>query len=290
VKRRHRALLELVRPPNVATALADVLAGYAIAGQPAPHALPLLLVSTACLYAGGVVLNDFFDRHLDAVERPERPIPSGRIPAATAAAWGTALLVLGIIAAAWAGPIPALVAAAVAASAVLYDAWAKHSRLAGPANMGLCRGLNLLLGVAAAPPALAAHWPLAMIVVLYIAGVTVMSQGEVHGGRQTPALVATALVGIAAILGAFPAFATGHGRIAASSLAALLVWRTAPVFLRAWRTGLASDVRMAVRAGVLSLVLLDAALAAAYAGMIYAVGIIVVSLAAGRLARAFAVT
>jgi 4-hydroxybenzoate polyprenyltransferase len=73
-------------------------------------------------------------------------------------------------------------------------------------------------------------------------------------------------------------------------LAALLVWRIGPAFVRAWRTGVPRDVRMAVRAGVLSLVLIDAALAAAYAGMIYAVGIIVVSLAAGRLARAFAVT
>jgi 4-hydroxybenzoate polyprenyltransferase len=186
--------------------------------------------------------------------------------------------------------MPALVGAAIAVSAASYDAWAKHSRIAGPAAMGLCRGLNLLLGVSASQPALAGHWPLAIIVVLYIAGVTVMSQGEVHGGGQSRGLAATALVGTAAILSVFPAFAIGHGRIVASSFAALLLWRTGPVFLRAWRTGLPGDVRMAVRTGVLSLVLLDAALAAAYAGMIYAVGIIVVSLAAGRLARAFAVT
>jgi 4-hydroxybenzoate polyprenyltransferase len=290
VKRRNRALLDLVRPPNIATALADVLAGYAIAGQPAHRVLPLLLLSTGCLYAGGVVLNDFFDRHLDAVERPERPIPSGRISAATAAAWGAALLALGIIAAASVGAIPALVAAAIAASALSYDAWAKHRPVAGPLNMGLCRGLNLLLGVAAAPSALVVHWPLATVVVLYIAGVTTLSQGEVHGGRRAQALVATTLVGVAAILSVLPAFAASQGRVAASAFAALLVWRTGPAFLRAWRTGLANDVRLAVRAGVLSLVLLDAALAAAYAGMIYAVGIVVVSLAAGRLARAFAVT
>jgi 4-hydroxybenzoate polyprenyltransferase len=129
-----------------------------------------------------------------------------------------------------------------------------------------------------------------MIVVVYVAGVTVMSQGEVHGGRQAHALAATVLVGIAAVLSTVPAFAAGHGRMLAVLLAALLVWRIGPAFVRAWRTGVPRDVRMAVRAGVLSLVLIDAALAAAYAGMIYAVGIIVVSLAAGRLARAFAVT
>ena len=77
-----RGYLELLRPPNVMTAVADVLAGYAVAGLSNWAALPWLLGATACLYAGGVVLNDFFDRHLDARERPERPLPSGRVPAA----------------------------------------------------------------------------------------------------------------------------------------------------------------------------------------------------------------
>ena len=83
-----RGYLELLRPPNVVTAIADVLAGYAVAGRSNPRALPWLIGATVCLYAGGVVLNDFFDRHLDAVERPERPIPSGRVPASSAAALG----------------------------------------------------------------------------------------------------------------------------------------------------------------------------------------------------------
>ena len=95
-----RAYLELLRPANVVTAVADVLAGYAVAGRANGPALPWLLAATVCLYAGGVVLNDFFDRELDAVERPERPIPSGRVPASRAAVLGAALLAAGIVAAA----------------------------------------------------------------------------------------------------------------------------------------------------------------------------------------------
>ena len=52
-----------------------MLAGYAIAGLGQPERLAWLLVATATLYAGGIVFNDYFDRTLDAVERPERPIP-----------------------------------------------------------------------------------------------------------------------------------------------------------------------------------------------------------------------
>ena len=64
---RAWAYLTLTRPANVVTALADVLAGAAAAGTVA--GLPGLLLSTAALYAGGVVLNDVFD----AVEKqPQR--------------------------------------------------------------------------------------------------------------------------------------------------------------------------------------------------------------------------
>ena len=48
--------LILLRPANVVTALADVVAGFAVAGPTASlSALPWLLVSTAGLYGGGVV-------------------------------------------------------------------------------------------------------------------------------------------------------------------------------------------------------------------------------------------
>ena len=86
--RGYRPYLELLRPANVVTALADVLAGYAVAGLGDRRALYWLLGATACLYAGGVVLNDVFDRDIDRRERPERPIPSGRVSVAAASALG----------------------------------------------------------------------------------------------------------------------------------------------------------------------------------------------------------
>src|SRR5207247_76223 len=80
--------LQLVRPANLLTANADVLAGFAAVGLKNPAALPLLLVATTALYGGGVVLNDVFDARLDAVERPERPLPSGRAAMGGASALG----------------------------------------------------------------------------------------------------------------------------------------------------------------------------------------------------------
>ena len=155
-----RGYLELLRPANVATALADVLAGYAVAARGNFPALPWLLAATACLYGGGIVLNDVFDRKVDAVERPERPIPSGRVKTATAAWIGAALLAGGILAASRATAEAALIAASIAACVLLYDGWSKRYSVVGPVNMGLCRGLNLLLGMAAVPGVVARSWPL----------------------------------------------------------------------------------------------------------------------------------
>jgi 4-hydroxybenzoate polyprenyltransferase len=80
--------LQMMRPANIVTAWADILVGCAIVGFVStqgisvviPNVIPLvwLLLATTGLYGGGVVFNDVFDADLDRIERPERPIPSGR--------------------------------------------------------------------------------------------------------------------------------------------------------------------------------------------------------------------
>src|SRR5207244_765969 len=78
-------LLALLRPPNVFTAVADSAAGLLLARQGGALARdPGLwcLAASACLYLGGIALNDYFDRDVDARERPERPIPAGAVPPA----------------------------------------------------------------------------------------------------------------------------------------------------------------------------------------------------------------
>ncbi len=286
----YRGYLELVRPANVATALADVLAGYAVAGLGNHAALAWLLLSTACLYAGGVVLNDVFDRDIDRTERPERPIPSGRVSVGAASSLGGGLLALGVLAGSLATAAAGMVAAATAASVLLYDAWGKRQGLLGPVNMGMCRGLNLLLGVAAAPPVLAEAWPLALLPLVYIAAVTAVSRGEVHGGRR--GIAAFALISLSAVLAALLTLALRHGggSWAGVGFTVLLAWRVLPAFWGAYRTPEPGPIRHAIRTGVLSLVLLDAVIGATYGGALYSLVIVATGLMAWSLARLFAVT
>jgi len=286
-----RACLELLRPANVVTALADVLAGIAIAGTASRSTWPWLLLATVCLYAGGVVLNDVFDREIDRVERPERPIPSGRVSAGAAAALGGGLLASGIVAAAGANTTAFLVAMAIAACVLLYDAWGKRHAAIGPLNMAMCRALNLLLGIAAVPAALASAWPVASVPLLYIYAVTTISRGEVHGGSSRAAT--SALVILLFSLAGLALIASRAGfehAVPALVLVGALAWRVIPPFLAARQRPAAATIRTAVRRGVLSLVLLDAALAAAFAGPIFAAAVLATGLVAGWLARMFAVT
>jgi 4-hydroxybenzoate polyprenyltransferase len=285
-----RAYLELLRPPNVVTAVADVLAGYAVAGRGHGSRLPFLLGATACLYAGGVVLNDYFDRAVDAAERPERPIPSGRVPANGARTLGSGLLVAGVVLAFAATRAAGGVAIALALCVLVYDAWAKRHAFAGPLTMGICRGLNLVLGMAAVPGAAADHWSLALLSVAYIAAVTMVSRGEVHGGKRAVAAIAVAAVGGVVAALAVVALRSDASPIPALILTAALAWRVGPRFVAVYADPRPAVIRRAVKTGVLSLVLLDAAISAAYAGPVYAAIVLATALVAGSLARLFSVT
>ena len=294
LRRRGRLpLLEfvrLMRPANIITAYADIIAGYAAIGSAQPEKLLILFASTTGLYAGGVVLNDVFDAKLDAIERPERPIPSGVVSLSAAIMFGGALLACGIGLAWWSSSLSGEIALAIAMSAILYDALGKHHALLGPLNMGLCRGLNLLLGLSAAwhPPV--SKWSVAGVTLCYIAGITSLSRGEVRGGTRAGAfMAATWLAGSAAILIALGVY-RGHSAVFAIPFLLLLLFRIAGPLTRAFRSGDPMDIRRAVRAGVLSLIVVDSCITALYAGPLYGVAVLLLYIPAALLSRLFAVT
>ena len=85
--------LLLGRVSNLPTVWTNTLAGATLAGAAvAPGRLTLLAAAFSLLYTGGMYLNDAFDRESDARERPERPIPSGRVRAGSVFAIGFGLL------------------------------------------------------------------------------------------------------------------------------------------------------------------------------------------------------
>jgi hypothetical protein len=144
-----QTLLRLGRVSNLPTVWTNVIAGATIANAAAPL-LDVVVVGLAmtAFYVGGMYLNDFFDREIDARERPGRPIHAGDISAGAVSAIGFALLAIGAALLARFGLLTVVWGLALAAAIVLYDAWHKGNVFA-PVIMGLCRAL-VYLGTGAA--------------------------------------------------------------------------------------------------------------------------------------------
>jgi hypothetical protein len=139
-----QTLLRLGRVSNLPTVWTNVIAGATIANA-AANIIDVALVGLAmtAFYVGGMYLNDFFDRNIDARERPGRPIHVGDISAGAVSAIGFALLAIAAALLARFGLLTVIWGLALAAAIVLYDTWHKGNVFA-PVVMGLCRALVYL--------------------------------------------------------------------------------------------------------------------------------------------------
>ena len=298
------AYLRLMRPANIITAIADIALGFAASGAllSAPfwggsnHGMlylqPLfwLILATVGLYGGGVVFNDVFDAELDKVERPERPIPSGIVTVKGASALGAILLIGGILAAWQVSALSAILALAVALLALLYDWKGKHHPVLGPINMGACRGGNLLLGVSAVPIAVGQLWFLSLIPIVYISAITMISRGEVHGG-DAKAMKGAILLYVIVIAGIVSLALLPHFNVWYSlPFLLLFAFLIFPPLLKALPTKQPALVIKAVKAGILALIVMDASIAAGFAGWQYGLAVLLLLPVSIFVARNFAVT
>jgi len=297
--------LELVRLPNVFTAMADVAMGFLFVQPPwwiwhgwrDGWTLLLLIGASVALYTAGMVLNDVFDLEIDRQERSERPIPSGRVSLRAARRLGWNLLVLGVTlgigATFFVGhALPGVVAVLLAADVVLYDAWLKRTPL-GPLAMGGCRTLNVLLGMSVMNlPLLPECWLVAGAIGVYVAGVTWFARREAQDSRPLPLALAVLvmIVGIA-MLAWLPQWSDrliprlrnrpGNWYSMFGALGALIVWRCFQAVGRPTQ----ARVRRAVSNCLLAIVMLDTVACYAIRDLYWACAILVLLLPTALLGR-----
>ena len=226
-------LLRLGRVSNLPTVWTNVLAGAVLGGGDwRSWRLGLMLVAMSSFYVGGMYLNDYFDRAIDARERPERPIPSGHISANTVAAIGFALVAAGFAATAAMGPAAAAMAALLAISIVAYDLHHKANPFA-PVVMGACRALIYGATATALSGGVSIFVAVAAVAVAaYVAGLTYAARQESLdkiGNLWPLALLA------APMLVAIGVFRQGAGAVAVYLV--LAAWIAAAVYLLARRPG-----------------------------------------------------
>lgn len=220
-----RTYLTLGRVSNLPTVWTNVLAGTVLAGA-AASILTLLLLATALslFYVGGMFLNDAFDRQADALDRPDRPIPAGEVPARRVFVLGFGMLAGGLLLLVPASNpgtrTPTLLGGVgLVVVIITYDAWHKANPLS-PLLMGVARALVYLVAglavVGGLPISLLAG---SAVLTAYLIGLTYVARQEALGRvRNLWPLVFLA----APFLYAAPAIAATPG--AAAMYAGFLAW------------------------------------------------------------------
>jgi 4-hydroxybenzoate polyprenyltransferase len=283
---KWRTYIELLRLPAVFTVIADVTMAVLVSrGSLQPgHLFAILVASSSCLYLAGIVLNDVFDAEIDTRERPERPIPSGRIARASAAKLGWVLLGCGICLAWTAGFLarswwPGGIGSLLAGCILLYDGVLKTTA-AAPLVMGACRFLNVLFGMSLAA---SSRWPLvdswkatemaiALGIGTYITGLTWFARGEARPGSRQQLLMGTLVM----LFGLVALEVSGRMELRPASYFTEsnnwpVLWLALAVVIlgrclwAAWRLETQS-IQIAVRNSIRALIVIDAAIVLGFLG------------------------
>ncbi|XBQ16999.1 MAG: chlorophyll synthase ChlG [Oceanicaulis sp.] len=196
VRRTLAAVVELSKPVTWFPPMWAFMCGVVSSGQLGLDTLGLLaagvVLAGPLLCAGSQTVNDWFDRHVDAINEPGRPIPSGRIPGR----WGLYIAIFwsiaGLVWAAFLGPWVFVAAAAGVALSWAYSAppvRLKKSGVWGPLSVGISyEGLAWFTGAAVMVQALpdAKTILLAVLYSLGAYGIMVLNDFKaIEGDRQT---------------------------------------------------------------------------------------------------------
>jgi len=143
--------LLLTRPRNCVLTGISVWVGAVTSGADNSSFVVILAAIGAAAIAGsGNGMNDVVDLEVDRCNRPDRPLPSGRVSAGAAMAVSALLGVTGLTLAFVAGIMPGMIAFAVVIGLALYNWFLKRVGLAGNVLVSLIAAATFPYGAAAA--------------------------------------------------------------------------------------------------------------------------------------------
>ena len=145
-----RGVAELARPGNCVAAAVLTGTGAFVAGiDAAVGPTAVAMVVTAAAVAAGNAINDYFDREIDAINRPDRPIPRGAVSPRGALAVSAGWFALAVALAALLPPLSILIAAVNLVALVTYTTVFKGTPGLGNVLVSYLVGSTFLFGGAA---------------------------------------------------------------------------------------------------------------------------------------------
>lgn len=172
--------IRILRLPNLLTVPGDLWVGMALAGGIQwGRGETSGLLAVCCLYLAGMLQNALVDRERDAIQAPERPLPSGELTVASVSGVMRLLFNLGVALGLLLGGIWAVVL--LASCVWSYNSLKEQVPMVGCMLMGACRGFAVLIGaMSVTDSASDVVWIGVGVWTLYIAAVTGLARRE-HG-------------------------------------------------------------------------------------------------------------
>lgn len=136
----------IIRPANAVMAGVAAVVAYLVATGTLVPAAGLLLIVVTLITAAGNVINDYYDADIDAVNRPDRPIPSGQVSRNTALWYAIVLFISGIAVCLFTNWICIAFAVINALLLALYAARLKSMPLVGNLAVSYLSGSMFLFG------------------------------------------------------------------------------------------------------------------------------------------------
>lgn len=177
-----KSYLQLVRIPGIFTTFTNIFLGFfAVQGTDiAWQSLGPLLIASGFLFLGGMALNDYFDYFKDKKERPERPLPSGRIARKSALYVGLSFLLAANLFSLMISFESVLISLIMSSLIFSYDIKSKKIPVIGLINLSSIRFLNVILGstVVSFNPEIIKY---AIPIAIFVTGISILAKTESSG-------------------------------------------------------------------------------------------------------------
>jgi geranylgeranylglycerol-phosphate geranylgeranyltransferase len=139
------AYLEIIRPGNAFMAVIAIILIAIISGKFTLDVFMAAVVVFVVTGAGNVI-NDYFDHKIDSINKPTRPIPSGRVSLNSALIYSLILFIIGIIIAFYISRTLGLIAFFSSLLMVWYARDLKSMNLVGNLTISFLTGLCFVFG------------------------------------------------------------------------------------------------------------------------------------------------
>ena len=148
------AYLDIMRPHNAAMSMLAVFIGWILilGFDPSTFVAPQLLLSIIAVFlisGAGNVINDYLDIEADKLNKPKRPLPSGKINPGVALAYAMMLFLTGIVLAGFVNTITFAIAIANSLVLVIYSFLLQNKIFLGNLSIAYLVGSTFLFGGAA---------------------------------------------------------------------------------------------------------------------------------------------